>query len=405
MYKRWLRALQRATLRVDVFINRVYPSEWNPLYFTGGLGNLFLVVLVLSGIFIFLYYMPSIDSAHNSVSYLTERVPYGGLIRGIHRYAADGFMLAILLHLFRNWFTDRYLFSRDSPWISGMFLLGFAGFVGVNGYMMAWDDRGQALLAMTVRVLESINLRLPFLVITTHPLGFGGIEWVHVGRATADLLTAGPGIGEGTLVRLLYMHVVPASTLFLLLWWHYVRLRHPKIWPPATWVLFCLGAVTFFAAVVPAVSGTPAQPAGKPAAFPLDVFYLLPYWLLKFMGPVVVVVLGVAVFAYGFYIPYQMREEQIEPLRHAGKAIVIEPNCTGCELCYYDCPYNAIVMASSPRPGQTRAAANRKLVAIVLDSRCVECGICIGACPFQALELPQITEAQIQEKVLAACRT
>jgi formate hydrogenlyase subunit 6/NADH:ubiquinone oxidoreductase subunit I len=89
-------------------------------------------------------------------------------------------------------------------------------------------------------------------------------------------------------------------------------------------------------------------------------------------------------------------------VRHAGVAQVIDGNCTGCELCYYDCPYNAIVMVPSPAPGLSRAAANRTLLAVVVESRCVECGICIGACPFEALELPKFLERDVRARVLEA---
>ncbi|MGH2360143.1 MAG: cytochrome b N-terminal domain-containing protein, partial [bacterium] len=163
MYRRVLTALLRATLRLDVAINRVYPTDLNPLYYTGGLTNLFLFVLVVSGIFIFFYYVPSLAGAHESIRYLTERVPYGGLIRGIHRYAADAFIITALLHLFRNWFTDRYLFSRDSPWISGMFLLFFGGFVGVTGYILVWDVRGLTILGIFSDLLKSIPVMGQFL--------------------------------------------------------------------------------------------------------------------------------------------------------------------------------------------------------------------------------------------------
>ena len=53
MYQRLLTSLQRATLKLDVAINRVYPTDLNPLYYTGGLTNLFLFLLVVTGIFIF----------------------------------------------------------------------------------------------------------------------------------------------------------------------------------------------------------------------------------------------------------------------------------------------------------------------------------------------------------------
>lgn len=383
-YRRYLNALQRWTLRLDAAINKAVPSDLNPLYYTGGLTNLFLFVLVLSGIFIFFYYVPSLSGAHASVAYLTERVPYGGLIRGIHRYAADAFIVAALLHLFRNWFTDRFLFSRDSPWISGMFLLLLGGFVGATGYILVWDVRALVVLSAFVDMLRSLPA---------------------AGDVLAGLLVGRDGLSEGTLPRILLLHVGPASMLYVLLWWHYVRIRHPKVWPPAPWVLISMGAVTLLAALVPAVSGTPATPGARPEGWALDVFYLLPFWLAGILPPAVVVGLVGVLFSLGFVIAYAQREEpRAMGVRHAGVAQVLDGNCTGCELCYYDCPYNAIVMVPSPGPGLTRAAANRKLLAVVIDSRCVECGICVGACPFEALELPGLLESDLKVRVAEAVR-
>lgn len=382
-YGRAMTALLRGTLRLDVLINKLYPTDYNPLYYTGGLANLFLFVLVLSGIFLFFYYEASLGGAFASVRYITEGVPYGGIIRGIHRYAADGFIVAILLHLFRNWFTDRYLFSRDNPWISGMFLLAFGGFVGFTGYQLVWDERAQVLTSLFLGMLRSI-------------------PWA--GEALARAFLGGGGVGDSTLVRVLFLHVAPASVLYVLLWWHYTRVRHPKIWPPAAWVLLCLGLVFLLAGALPATSGPPATPAGQPASFPMDVFFLLPFWLVNWLPAGAVVFLLAVLLVLGFIIPYAGARERPEGMevRHAGVAQVIDGNCTGCELCYFDCPYNAIVMASSPAPGLSRAAANRTLLAVVLESRCVECGICIGACPFEALELPRFLERDVKQLVAEA---
>jgi quinol-cytochrome oxidoreductase complex cytochrome b subunit/Pyruvate/2-oxoacid:ferredoxin oxidoreductase delta subunit len=392
VYKRLLDRLLRWTLSLDVWINRIYPADFNPLYYTGGLSNLFLTVLVLSGIFLFLYYVPSFNDAYTSVQYITgappfglNGVPYGQIIRGIHRYAADGFIIAILLHFFRNWFTERFRFSRDEPWISGMMLLVFAGFVGVNGYMLVWDQRAQLLVAMTGNTLAAIPI---------------------VGGALRSALFGGTGTTNLLLPRMLFLHVGPATALYVMLWWHYVRVRHPKVWPPAVWTLFSLGAVLLLSAVIPAASQPLASTGAAPDRLAVDWFFLLPYVALNYVTPAWLVVLAVVIVVYGLYIPYQLPETPAAMgIRDSGIAQVVDANCTGCELCYFDCPYNAIVMVPSPHPGVTRAAQARKELAIVLESRCVECGICIGACPFEALELPGYLEEDIQGKVLDACRT
>jgi quinol-cytochrome oxidoreductase complex cytochrome b subunit/Pyruvate/2-oxoacid:ferredoxin oxidoreductase delta subunit len=393
VYKRLLSGLLRWTLSLDVWINRLYPADFNPLYYTGGLSNLFLTALVLSGIFLFLYYVPSFNEAYTSVQYISDQlpfpdqVPYGQIIRGIHRYAADGFIIAILLHVFRNWFTERFRFSRDEPWISGMMLLVFAGFIGVTGYVLVWDQRAELLAVMTGHALGTVPI---------------------VGGWLQSALFGGSGLTNLLLPRMLYLHVGPAVMLYVLLWWHYVRIRHPKVWPPAVWTLFALGVVFLLTALpfTAAVSQPPALPKAPPARLAVDWFYLLPYVALKYLPPFWLILLAVVIVAYGLYIPYQLPETPAEiGLRDSGVAEVIDANCTGCELCYFDCPYNAIVMAPSPHPGVTKAAQARKLLAIVLESRCVECGICIGACPFEALELPRLLETDIHEKVLAACRS
>ena len=385
MYSRALTRLLDWTLRLDVAINRVYPEDFNPLYYTGGLSNLFLTVLVLSGIFLFLYYIPSFNDAYISVQFITNQVPYGQIVRGVHRYAADGFMIAVLLHFFRNWFTDRFQFSRDEPWISGMMLLLFTGFLGVTGYVLVWDERSQLLVAMTGRTL-------------------GAVPWI--GGYLQSQWLGSAGVSNLLLPRMLYLHVGLAVLLYILLWWHYVRIRHPKVWPPAVWTLFSLGLIFLLTGLVPAASQPPARPDAVPSSLAVDWLFLLPYVALKVLSPLVLLALAVVITVYGLYIPYQLPETPAAlGIRDSGIAQVIDANCTGCELCYYDCPYNAIVMVPSPHPGVTKAAQARKLYAIVLESRCVECGICVGACPFEALELPRLLESDVQQKVVQACRS
>lgn len=384
MYRRALTRLLGWTLQLDVGINRVYPEDFNPLYYTGGLSNLFLTVLILSGIFLLFYYIPSFNEAYISVEFVTAQVPYGQIIRGIHRYSSDAFIIAIVLHLLRNWFTERFRFSRDEPWISGMMLLLFGGFIGVTGYILVWDQRADLLVAMTGNALAAVPL---------------------VGGWLRTMLFGAPGTTNLLLPRMLYLHVGPAVVLYILLWWHYVRLRHPKVWPPAVWTLFSLGAILLCCSLLPAVSQLPASPVATPSRLAVDWFFLLPYVALVYLPPLWLILLGVVIVAYGLYIPYQLPETvPAMGLRDSGVAEVIDANCTGCELCYYDCPYNAIIMTPSPHPGVTKAAQARKLLAIVLESRCVECGICVGACPFEALELPRFLETDLQAKVLQACR-
>src|SRR5207247_9340729 len=55
-YARLMTSVLRGTLRLDVLVNKMYPTDFNQLYYIGGLSNLFILFLVMSGIFFFFYY-------------------------------------------------------------------------------------------------------------------------------------------------------------------------------------------------------------------------------------------------------------------------------------------------------------------------------------------------------------
>src|SRR2546427_8807335 len=118
------------------------------------------------------------------------------MVRGVHRYAADGFIVGILLHLLRNWFADRHLFARDNPWISGMFLLLFGGFIGFTGYQLVWDERAQLLTSMFVAMLRSI------------PRAGATLTRLFIGRLW---------ISDGMRGRTLFLHIGPASAPYAFL--------------------------------------------------------------------------------------------------------------------------------------------------------------------------------------------
>jgi len=74
-------------------------------------------------------------------------------------------------------------------------------------------------------------------------------------------------------------------------------------------------------------------------------------------------------------------------------AEVVIDKCTGCSLCFKDCPYQAIEMVPAP------AGSRFKLLATVKTARCSSCGICVGACAFDAIDLPQLTDSDITARI------
>jgi len=359
---------------VDDKFNRLYPQDYNPMYYLGGISNLFFWFVIGTGIVLFLYYKPSLEDAYHSVEYLTQKVPYGQAVRGLHRYGADAMLVFVVLHWLRVWWTDRYRKFRSLAWISGVVLLVLTLLMGVSGYLLVWDERSLMLIRMT--------------------------QWMVGGEHTwlGKLLVGGDKITDYTLTRFLFFHIgVPFLMLFFL-WMHYIRINRPVVYPPALLTLQLFGIVFVACYLFPTVSMAPANPEQMPQAMLVDWFYQWGYvgaaWLQQFLGhaayPITCLVL-VAISVLLFALPYLTQGSYLNVVK------VIPEKCTGCEYCAIDCHANAIRMIPTP-PG-IKARGGKGIIAEILPTRCAECGICVGACPFGAIELPLFTEDQVVARI------
>src|SRR5690606_30727177 len=90
--------LARALRTVDRVFDRVYGSALNPLYQTGSLVVAMLLVMLVSGLYLFLLYetgrpyasMQEIDAS-----------PLARFARSLHRYSADASIVLVVLHATR----------------------------------------------------------------------------------------------------------------------------------------------------------------------------------------------------------------------------------------------------------------------------------------------------------------
>jgi quinol-cytochrome oxidoreductase complex cytochrome b subunit len=117
-------------------------------YFLGGMTLFFLLVQVITGILLTLYYLPSAETAYQSVLYIMNEVRFGWLIRSIHAWGANLMILACVLHLLRVYFQGAYKKPREITWTVGVFLLLLTMAFGFTGYLLPWDQR--AFWATTV---------------------------------------------------------------------------------------------------------------------------------------------------------------------------------------------------------------------------------------------------------------
>ncbi|MGI9248408.1 MAG: hypothetical protein ACR2QI_05300, partial [Woeseiaceae bacterium] len=72
-------------------LSRAFESEQNPLNHLGALTVFFLWIILISGIWLLIFFRTSVSAAFDSVEYLTREQWYvGGIMRSLHRYASDG---------------------------------------------------------------------------------------------------------------------------------------------------------------------------------------------------------------------------------------------------------------------------------------------------------------------------
>jgi cytochrome b6 len=112
-------------------------SVW---YYFGGVSLFLFIIQVVTGILLLLYYKGSEQLAFESIQFIMSKVQFGWLIRSIHSWAANLFILSAFIHMFSVFFERAYRKPRELTWLTGMFML-FLGFgFGFSGYLLPWNE-------------------------------------------------------------------------------------------------------------------------------------------------------------------------------------------------------------------------------------------------------------------------
>lgn len=333
--------------RLDAWFDRLYGWRYNPLYQSGTIAMLMLVVLVATGLYLLLYYR--IGAPYASVERIQDQVWTGRWIRALHRYASDAAMVAIAVHAVRMFLRGRSSGPRTLAWVSGLGLVGLVMFLGLTGFVMVWDVQGRLLAMEGARILDALP-------IFSEP----------VSRAFS-----GERPMPGAFFFLNYfLHIALPLGLVLFLYLHVSRLARVKLLPTRRFAWTIVGILTLLAVVRPAPLPPRADPSVISHQVPLD-------WFFAFWVPVTQAVspgvawLGAGVLALTLLtVPIWTRPRRTE---RPGPSAVEERHCTGCTQCSLDCPYEAITMVP-------RSDGRVGLVASVDPNLCVSCGICAGSC-------------------------
>jgi len=341
-------ALERAFVAAERWLDAPFGARANPLRNLGTLAFLLFWVLAATGIYLFIYFDTSVQGAYASIEALTTKQWWlGGVLRSMHRYAADAFVAATLMHLVREWAAGRFRRFRAFSWISGVPLLWLLYASGIVGYWLVWDARAQISALATAEWFDATGL-------TAEPMArnFLGAE----------------SVGDRLFSLFVFLHIGLPLALLAGMWIHVQRIGQPKTVAPRALVVATLLTLLVAALVQPAVSQPPWDPLQLPARIDLDWFLLFAVPLMYATSPAVLWALAGGATLLLAALPVLL------PGPKPVAAVVDPANCNGCARCTVDCPYQAVLLIPAPNVRTGRQVA-------VMAERCAACGLCAGACP------------------------
>ncbi|MBI2344235.1 MAG: cytochrome b N-terminal domain-containing protein [Deltaproteobacteria bacterium] len=189
-----------------VLLDRKIPKGVGWLYTLGSISLFCFLLQVVTGILLAMNYAATPDQAYLSVKYVTEEIPMGAFLRGLHKWGASAMVVFATLHMLRVYFMGAFKYPREMTWIVGLAIWLLILGLGFTGYLLPWDQKGYWATVVGTKIAE----QAPFL-----------------GEEIATLLRGGAQVGAVTLTRFYAIHLLllPACLvigllvhLFLVIW-------------------------------------------------------------------------------------------------------------------------------------------------------------------------------------------
>src|ERR1700723_1227859 len=149
-------------LPVDTFwrsqLSEYYaPKNFNIWYFFGSLALLVLVLQLVTGIFLTMFYKVGAATSFDSVEFIMREVRYGWLIRYMHSAGASAFFIVVYLHMYRALLYGSHRKPRELVWIFGCLIFLLLMAEAFMGYVLPWGNMSY----WGAQVIVSLLSRLP----------------------------------------------------------------------------------------------------------------------------------------------------------------------------------------------------------------------------------------------------
>ena len=166
---------------------RKVPKGINWFYTLGSASLFAFLSQAVTGVFLAMYYDPSVTNAYESTRHITNEVFLGEFVRGMHKWGSSVMVILLFLHMARVFFFGAYKYPRELTWIIGVVLLILTFVMSLTGYLLPFDQRSLWATIVAANITGTGPFAGPFL---------------------ADFLRGGAEFGATTLSRFYAIHML-----------------------------------------------------------------------------------------------------------------------------------------------------------------------------------------------------
>lgn len=199
--------MKKRSLLYSIFPEKVtrYSTQFSTTFYLGVIQITLLVLLLISGIVLLLFFVPGKYSSFQSIIALTGGgIPLGSFFRDLHRFSAESLIVVTVLHLISTFTRRGYIKGRKFIWIIGYISLGLILISSFTGYIMLGTREGYWQAKVGSELIEKIPL---------------------LGNGLKQLLLAGDEIGDNSYYRFYSLHIISSIIVYMVVIFHLWQLR------------------------------------------------------------------------------------------------------------------------------------------------------------------------------------
>ena len=180
------------------------PRNFNYFWNFGALALVNLVIMILTGIFLAMNYVPNTMLAFDSVQRIMRDVNFGWLLRYVHQNGASMFFIVTYIHIFRGLYYGSYKYPRELLWMIGVVILLLMMATAFMGYVLPWGQMSYWGATVITNLFSAIPI---------------------VGESVVTWLWGGFSVDNPTLNRFFSLHYLLPFVLFGAVFLHVVALH------------------------------------------------------------------------------------------------------------------------------------------------------------------------------------